>query len=242
MNQSESDSDSDDDDAKKEEDKDGKDKDGKDKDGKDKDGKDKDGKDKDKAYKGSDTVHAKKVAVESGKKGKSLKRAGSPGVSDSSGTESTRKKKAKTGPSSSSLTGSRSSTPLMVGNPSHLASSTSDGEATGGDMSDGAGGIKKKKKAGGTQLSIGTHSKGTPTGSRAGSPNPTSATSPMEPVTGADIIEHIPPQGITIAQLLRKFDRRVGEKPGQMARNLWIKLVKENTRYDSKTKLLSRKV
>ncbi|KAK8059747.1 hypothetical protein PG996_009677 [Apiospora saccharicola] len=220
---SDSDSDSDDDDVKKEE---------------DKDGKDKDGKDKDK-YKGSDTVHAKKVAVESGKKGKSLKRAGSPGVSDSSGTESTRKKKVKTGPSSSSLTGSRSGTPLMVGNPSHLSGSTSDGEATGGDMSDGAGGIKKKKK---TQLSIGTNSKGTPTGSRAGSPNPPSATSPMEPVTGADIIEHIPPQGISIAQLLRKFDRRVGDKPGQMARNLWIKLVKENTKYDSKTKLLSRKV
>ncbi|KAK8051434.1 transcription Factor IIF- Rap30/Rap74- interaction [Apiospora rasikravindrae] len=202
---SDSDTDSDDDDAKKEDDKDGKDKD-----------KDKE-KEKDKNYKGSDTVHAKKAAVESGKKGKSLKRAGSPGVSDSSGTESTRKKKAKTGPSTASLAGSRSSTPLMVGNPSHLSGSTSDGEATGGDMSDGAGGIKKKKKA--NQLSIGTHPKGTPTGSRAGSPNPPSATSPMEP-----------------------FDRRVGDKPGQMARNLWIKLVKENTKYDSKTKLLSRKV
>ncbi|KAK8090717.1 Transcription initiation factor IIF subunit alpha [Apiospora phragmitis] len=230
LDQSDSDSDSDDDEAKKEDDKDAKDKD-----------KEKE-KDKSGAYKGSDTVHAKKVAAESGKKGKSLKRAGSPGVSDSSGTESTRKKKAKTGPSTASLTGSRSSTPLMVGNPSHLSGSTSDGEATGGDMSDGAGGIKKKKKAGGNQLSIGTHSKGTPTGSRAGSPNPPSATSPMEPVTGADIIEHIPPQGISIAQLLRKFDRRVGDKPGQMARNLWIKLVKENTKYDSKTKLLSRKV
>ncbi|KAK8079994.1 transcription initiation factor IIF subunit alpha [Apiospora hydei] len=206
---SSSDSDTDsDDDAKKEDDKDGKDKDKEKEKEKDKSG----------SYKGSDTVHAKKAAVESGKKGKSLKRAGSPGVSDSSGTESTRKKKAKTGPSTASLAGSRSSTPLMVGNPSHLSGSTSDGEATGGDMSDGAG------------------------GSRAGSPNPPSATSPMEPVTGADIIEQIPPQGITIAQLLRKFDRRVGDKPGQMARNLWIKLVKENTKYDSKTKLLSRKV
>ncbi|KAK6852537.1 transcription initiation factor TFIIF subunit alpha [Apiospora arundinis] len=229
---SDSDSDSDDDDVKKEDDKDGKDKDKEKEKEKDKSG----------ASKGGDAVHAKKAAVDSGKKGKSLKRAGSPGVSDSSGTESTRKKKAKTGPSSSSLTGSRSSTPLMVGNPSHLTGSTSDGEATGGDMSDGAGGIKKKKKAGNSsQLSIGTHPKGTPTGSRAGSPNPPSATSPMEPVTGADIIEQIPPQGISIAQLLRKFDKRVGDKPGQMPRNLWIKLVKENTKYDSQSKLLTRR-
>ncbi|KAK8119048.1 uncharacterized protein PG998_003674 [Apiospora kogelbergensis] len=106
-------------------------------------------------------------------------------------------------------------------------------------MSDGAGGIKKKKKK--NQLSIGTHPKGTPTGSRAGSPNPPSATSPMEPVTGADIIEQIPPQGISITHLLHKFNKRVGEKPGQMPRNLWIKLVKENTKYDSQSKLLTRR-
>ncbi|KAK8105854.1 Transcription Factor IIF- Rap30/Rap74- interaction [Apiospora kogelbergensis] len=210
---SDSDSDSDDDDAKKDDDKDGKDKD-----------KEKE-KDKSGASKGSDTGHGKKAVVESGKKGKSLKRAGSPGVSDSSGTDFTYRQP--------------QLYPLMVGNPSHLTGSTSDGEATGGDMSDGAGGIKKKKKK--NQLSIGTHPKGTPTGSRAGSPNPPSATSPMEPVTGADIIEQIPPQGISITHLLHKFNKRVGEKPGQMPRNLWIKLVKENTKYDSQSKLLTRR-
>lgn len=48
------------------------------------------------------------------------------------------------------------------------AGSGSDGEATGGEMSDTAGPRKKKK------LTLMSSARGTPTASRAGSPNPTS--------------------------------------------------------------------
>ena len=122
--------------------------------------------DKDKANgsgdntKGNNTPQGKKAAAEAGKKGKSLKRPGSPLPSDSSGTESTRKKK-KTAPNASGP-GSRGDTPLARARTG--AGYTSDGEATGGEMSDGAGGKKPRPMGAGT--------KGSPTGSRAGSPAP----------------------------------------------------------------------
>lgn len=65
---------------------------------------------------------------------------------------------------------SRSGTPLPAGAPGQKPKlgmgSTSDGEATGGEMSDGARQKKKKLKL------LGTGPRGTPTGSRAGSPVP----------------------------------------------------------------------
>jgi transcription initiation factor TFIIF subunit alpha len=104
------------------------------------------------------------------KKGKSLKRPGSPNFSESSGNESSRKK-AKNKTTSSAQ--SRSSTPLAQTQPLGqsgqrrriIAGSMSDGEATGGEMSDGP---PKKKKI----KLVANNGRGTPSGSRAGSPIP----------------------------------------------------------------------
>ncbi len=113
--------------------------------------------------KGTTTPSGSKKATDSLKKSKNLKRPGSPNLSDSSGNESTRKKKLKT-VKNSSLGPSRSTTPL----PGRLkAGATSDGEGTAGEGSD-AGQKKKgiKLKTGGTGAT------GSPAGSRAGSPVP----------------------------------------------------------------------
>jgi transcription initiation factor TFIIF subunit alpha len=112
-------------------------------------------------------------------KAKSLKRAGSP-VSESSGNESVRKKPKvkKTAAGSSvagvanSARGSRAGTPVPAaigkrkGNLG--AGSGSDGEATAGEMSDGAG-VRKKK------IKLVASNRGTPSASRAGSPIPPQA-------------------------------------------------------------------
>lgn len=102
------------------------------------------------------------------KKGKSLKRAGSPALSESSGNESTRKKQKK---ASAAALGSRPSTPGLsqttVRRPKITAGSGSDGEVTAGEMSDGA--MQKKK------IKLVGSSRGTPSASRAGSPNPAPA-------------------------------------------------------------------
>jgi transcription initiation factor TFIIF subunit alpha len=241
--QSDSDSDSDDE-AKKEEDKDGT-----------------DGKDKVMASgtssKGNNTPQGKKGSAELAKKGNSLKRPGSPMVSDSSGTESTRKnKKKKVGPSTSSLGGSRSTTPMPGGLARRPgAGSGSDGEATGGEMSDGVGGRKKKKNR--THLGIGTGTKGTPVGSRAGSPAPptgralsppndgsSTPRSPLPAVTAQEIIDALPDtpeEGISIGTFLQSFSSRVGDGPGQMPRADWVKLVRSNADYDQNQKKLSKK-
>ncbi|KAI1358383.1 hypothetical protein F5Y08DRAFT_321938 [Xylaria arbuscula] len=189
---------------------------------------------------GPGTPQGKKNAADAAKKGKSLKRPGSPLGSESSGTESTRnKKKKKIGPANS-VTGSRSATPLPV----RGAGNTSDGEATAGEMSDGAGGKVKRRPQ------LGTGAKGTPTGSRAGSPVPSRprATSPSasqdasKPITAQDILQHMPPLpgGITIGALLKKFEGRV-DKEGHLTRKEWLQLVKENTVFHSTEKLLRRK-
>lgn len=122
-------------------------------------------------------------------KAKTLKRAGSPNLSESSGNESSRKKHKKKHQMSASQPGSRpmSPSPSQSGsgtsprkssiiklnlNPSKLSeiqsmppNPTSDGEGTAGEMSDGAGGKKKIK------LRLSGSRAGSPTGgSRAGSP------------------------------------------------------------------------
>jgi transcription initiation factor TFIIF subunit alpha len=239
MQQSDSDSDSDED-VKKEEDKDGK-----------------EGKDKAEgsSSKGTNTPQGKKAAAEAAKKGKSLKRPGSPLVSDSSGTESTRTKKKKTGPSTSSLTGSRATTPLP-GSQSRRpgAGSGSDGEATAGEMSDGAIARKKKQRS---HLGTSTGGNGTPAGgSRAGSPvpgagnrSPNAAARPnaaaLGPITEKEIAEKLNvEEGITILKFLGLFKGRVGEGEGQMNQKDWIKLVKQAADYKTvgDKKLLFRKV
>ncbi|KAF3022027.1 hypothetical protein E8E14_012493 [Neopestalotiopsis sp. 37M] len=227
-----------DEEKKKEEDKDGKDKDGKDKDGKEsKDSKDKNAS----ASKGNGTPTGKKNLADTAKKGKSLKRPGSPMVSDSSGNESSRKnKKKKTGPANASLMGSRSSTPIprRPGPPG----SASDAEATGGEMSDGVGGKIKKKKIG-SNLATGTGARGTPVGSRAGSPAPSNS-QPTAPLTAQEIIDALPENpedGVTISELLRSFNSRIGEGPNKSTKTDFIQLVKIHGNYKKDTKTLSRK-
>ncbi|KAI0817074.1 hypothetical protein GGR55DRAFT_2654 [Xylaria sp. FL0064] len=188
--------------------------------------------------KGPGTPQGKKSAADAAKKGKSLKRPGSPLGSDSSGTESTRnKKKKKIGPSSSA-TGSRSATPLPGGQSARGAGSTSDGEATAGEMSDGAGGKVKRRPH------LGTGAKGTPVGSRAGSPVPSRprAQEPLKSITSQEILDALPPlpNGITIGGLLKMFDNRV-DKEGHLTRKEWLQLVKENTVFSQSEKLLRRK-
>ncbi|CAK7238618.1 MAG: transcription factor IIF subunit tfg1 [Sporothrix thermara] len=167
----------DEDKEKKEEDKADANKDGKDS----KDSKDSKDKDKDKAAtgtpKGSTTPQGKKTSDATGKKGKSLKRPGSPNLSESSGNESSRKK-IKKHVNGGSVKPSRSSTPLPGQPPrskiiksgsstgAGAGAALSDGEATGGEMSDGAGAGKRRIKI------VGAGARNTPSGSRASSPNP----------------------------------------------------------------------
>ncbi|KAI1332349.1 Rap30/74 interaction domain-containing protein [Xylariaceae sp. FL0255] len=206
--------------------------------------------------KGANTPQGKKAAAEAAKKGKSLKRPGSPLNSDSSDAESMRnKKKKKLGPSTS-VVGSRGGTPL----PGRGAGSTSDGEATAGEMSDGAGGKTKRRGP------LGTGAKGTPAGSRAGSPAPPSkpragspgagarAGSPgfasaqssnpedLKPITAEEIVDALPalPNGIPISVLIKSFNNRIG-KPGHMNKKEWINLVKANSVFSQQDRLLRRK-
>ncbi|KAI1143359.1 Rap30/74 interaction domain-containing protein [Hypoxylon sp. FL0543] len=203
--------------------------------------------------KGMNTPQGKKAAAEAAKKGKSLKRPGSPMVSDSSGTESTRKKK-------KTAHDSRGTTPLPGGRRAKTgAGSTSDGEGTAGEMSDGAGG-KKRLGPGG----IGSK-RGTPAGSRAGSPAPPQgaagnrpsaaprANSPGAPaqsptqeqvdvITAQEIIDALPPrpEGITIGVFLRRFQHRL-DRPGHMSRKEWLNMVKKNAEFTPADKLLRRR-
>lgn len=152
--------------------------------------------------KGTNTPSGRPKHTDPLKKAKSLKRPGSPNLSESSGNESSRKKHKKKHHSSASgsstpIPGSRPMSPApsqsaggqspqrknsvviklsvdpnkvseiqsALPNPSPVrGGAASDGEATGGEMSDG--GKQKKKK-----LMI-SFNKGSPTGSRAGSPAP----------------------------------------------------------------------
>ncbi|KAI8961386.1 Rap30/74 interaction domain-containing protein [Daldinia sp. FL1419] len=210
--------------------------------------------------KGTNTPQGKKAAAEAAKKGKSLKRAGSPLGSDSSGTESVRKKK-------KTVHDSRDATPLPR-RKKPGAGSTSDGEGTAGEMSDGAGGKKKKLglSAAGPAIGGKQSTKGTPVGSRAGSPAPpqgaankgssggarasslgasTKSSTPAgfkDAITAQEIVDSLPPlpEGITIGALMQKFKHRL-DKPGYMERKDWLKLVKENVCFDSREKLVRRK-
>ncbi|KAJ9129823.1 Transcription initiation factor iif subunit [Pleurostoma richardsiae] len=204
--------------------------------------------------KGTNTPSSKQKGLEAAQKGKLLKRPGSPNLSESSEAESSRKKAKKHGIGSSRP--SRSTTPMPGQQRSKTgAGAASDGEATGGEMSDG-GRIKKKIKL------VGTGARGTPTGSRAGSPaptqgqlSPTNIGSPARtgtstprpgspnasgsaggsggPVQPSEIVAALAanPQGISVGQLLKLFNGRVGDNPNQMSRRDWIKLVKENAKW-----------
>ncbi|KAL6915891.1 hypothetical protein ACHAPO_005347 [Fusarium lateritium] len=185
--------------------------------------------------KGTNTPSGKKP--ESSKKGKSLKRAGSPALSESSGNESSRKKLKK---NATSAAASRSGTPLPQGAAARRAmgaGSGSDGEATAGEMSDGAMGKRK--------LKLVSHSaRGTPSASRAGSPIPQGAASPGSPggsiVEPSEILDKIPPEGIAISELIKAFNHRLGDRPGQMPKSEWIQLVKKLCDYGNDKRLRRR--
>ncbi|KAF4971183.1 hypothetical protein FSARC_1905 [Fusarium sarcochroum] len=186
--------------------------------------------------KGTNTPSGKKP--EGSKKSKSLKRAGSPALSESSGNESSRKKLKK---SVTSAAGSRSGTPLPQGAAARRAmgaGSGSDGEVTAGEMSDGAASKKKKLKL------VSGSARGTPSASRAGSPIPQGAASPGSPggsiVEPAEILEKIPSEGITIGELIKLFNHRLGDRPGQMPKNEWIQLVKKLCDYGPDKRLRRR--
>ncbi|CEI62906.1 hypothetical protein FVEN_g524 [Fusarium venenatum] len=185
--------------------------------------------------KGTNTPSGKKP--ESSKKGKSLKRAGSPALSESSGNESSRKKLKK---NVTSAAASRSGTPLPQGAAARRAmgaGSGSDGEATAGEMSDGTMGKRK--------LKLVSHSaRGTPSASRAGSPIPQGAASPGSPggsiVEPSEILDKIPPEGIAISELIKAFNHRLGDRPGQMPKSEWIQLVKKLCDYGNDKRLRRR--
>ncbi|KAG4423869.1 hypothetical protein IFR04_003014 [Cadophora malorum] len=204
------------------------------------------------------------------KKVKSLKRPGSPNLSESSGNESSRKKLKKKHQSSRAsgtstpIPGSRPMSPEPAGsqsprkssivkltvnpnkvsniqsappNPSPVRSgAASDGEATGGEMSDGG----RKKKA------IKLRFNNTPNGSRAGSPvpgaggsrsgspaagsgSPGRAQSPASnQVQAHEVLAALPASGITLKDLLKGFSGRV---QSEQDKKHFINLVKENSKY-----------
>ncbi|ODA78123.1 hypothetical protein RJ55_06726 [Drechmeria coniospora] len=175
------------------------------------------------------------------KTAKSLKRAGSPTLSESSGNESSRKKLKKTATAALS---SRAGTPLSQANPTRLpkiwgAGSGSDGEATGGEISDGGGPRKK------VNLVAGSGNR-TPAASRAGSPNPSQGGAlPPSQLGGGieswEILEKIPNEGIAIGDLIKPFQGRVGDRPGLMPKSEWIQLVKQLCDYGPDKRLRRRK-
>lgn len=56
-----------------------------------------------------------------------------------------------------------------------------------------------------------------------------------------EILEKIPDTGISIVELIKPFQSRVGTKPGQMKRDDWIKLVTRICRYGAGKMLYKRK-
>jgi len=108
------------------------------------------------ASKGNTTPSGK---TKEASKAKSLKRPGSPNLSEASDTEGSRKKAKKL--ATGSARPSRSTTPV----PGQSFSKGKGGATSDGEMSDG-GKAKTKIKV------VGTNGKGTPMGSRAGSPVP----------------------------------------------------------------------
>ncbi|TGO35527.1 hypothetical protein BHYA_0155g00180 [Botrytis hyacinthi] len=217
--------------------------------------------------KGNTTPSGRPKHTDPLKKSKNLKRAGSPNLSESSGNESSRKKHKKKHVSSSQPTGTstpipgqpqrKSSIVKMSVNSNELSrissstpnpqSATSDGEATGGEMSDGAGSKKKKitLRMGGSPTTSrpGSPIPGKSSGSRAGSPSQgAEATSPSGsgPITPKDIAG-LPSTGVSISQILAHFRGRVGDGEGQTTKKEFMEMIKKYTKYGP-DKLLRPKV
>ena len=68
--------------------------------------------------------------------------------------------------------------------------------------------------------------------------SPTTQTSGIE---SWEILDKIPADGIAITDLIKQFHGRVGDRPGQMPRGDWIKLVKRLCDYGSDRRLRRRR-
>lgn len=71
------------------------------------------------------------------------------------------------------------------------------------------------------------------------SPNPYVGSNPV--IEPQEILEKIPPEGIAIGDLIKSFSGRVGDKPGQMSKQEWIRLVKQLCDYGPDKRLRKRK-
>ncbi|KAJ9649789.1 transcription factor IIF subunit tfg1 [Coniosporium tulheliwenetii] len=182
--------------------------------------------------KGTNTPTGRPKQPEQPAKLASLKRPGSPNLSDASGNESTQRKKAKKNnhdanpalPSRPDVGSRKPSIAMRV-----AAGSGSDTEATATD-----GGKKPR-------LKIRMSPNGTPNGSRAGSPaaggrpngsraGSPSAIAPLPSV--AEIQAKIPPEGISMKDIIASFRERSKGRPME-----FVQLLKQNARFDNKTKM-----
>ncbi|TVY23032.1 Transcription initiation factor IIF subunit alpha [Lachnellula hyalina] len=209
---------------------------------------------------------------ESSRKKFKKKHHGSPGTSGTSTPVpgSRPMSPAPSGSQSASSQGRKSSVVKLNVNPSKLSEIQkappnpspvhggfmSDGEATGGEMSDAG----KKKRI---KIRVGSPSgsrAGTPApgragsigagGSRAGSPaaqgqictaDQSRAQSPgLGPISVQEVIAAIPASGISSGDLMRSFAGRVGDNPGQTDKKAFFSMVKEHSKY-SADKLLRPK-
>jgi len=219
--------------------------------------------------KGNNTPSGRPKHSDPTRKFNKLKRPGSPNLSESSGNESTRKKQKKhaTQPGSSTPAGSRALSPSQsASGPLPLRSSTvknsvnsnrlteinshsqnpssamSDGEATGGEMTDGG---KRKKLKLRLQNSPGNSRAGSPaargTGSRAASPGMAripkflpeltridqAKSASLGPITAEELKAAIPQNGITIGGLMKIFSNRIGDaKENKTDKKQFIQMVK----------------
>lgn len=181
----------------------------------------------------------------------SLKRPGSPNISDVSGNESSRKKQKKSHLPPGSTAASRPMSPDGSRQPSTTGVPTLKkrpiGAGSGSDTEASVGGRKLKKKKIGSRASP----NGTPggsravspaapgvTGSRAASPGAQAVQKPAPTFTGPpptpdEIHDALPAEGILIKDLIAKFKGRekVNEKE-------FIKMVQSVSTYDKPKKLL----
>ncbi|KAL8832037.1 MAG: hypothetical protein Q9191_000530 [Dirinaria sp. TL-2023a] len=181
----------------------------------------------------------------------SLKRPGSPNMSEASGNESSRKKHKKNGfaasqppqppsrPMSPNLAPPSSSAPAVGSKrPRSNAGSGSEGEAagSGGEMSDNT---RRRVKLKLSQPSA----NGTPQLSRAGSPSappartgtPATESAVLPLPTAEELRSKIPPQGISVTKLVAIYKTQVVDDERKKA---FTKLMKDNSRYDKESKLL----
>ncbi|KAF2405275.1 hypothetical protein EJ06DRAFT_545813 [Trichodelitschia bisporula] len=182
--------------------------------------------------KGTNTPNGGKPNA-AGKSTTSLKRPGSPNLSEASGNESSRKKAKKQHESAD-----KPPTSLKDLQARQLAQKHARKGAGSGSDTDATAGGKKP----GLKIKPGGSKAGTPNGSRAGSPavgassNGSRAGSPQaisDSLPSAEaILQSIPKEGIMLAELSRKFRARVD----QSKLKDFVRLVKTITHFDPATK------